>query len=910
MLKKFLPLAILISCVILVALTNFSSSYLAGWDDLLPELNIGLNIKRAIFSVWQQEGLGYLAGNGHAAELPRQILLWPLTFIFPVNFIRQIYIFSMLLTGVLGAYFLIRKLVFYGKGNLLNSATPVVGALFYLFNLATVQTFFVPFEPFITSYAFLPWLILSALNLIANRDKKSLILFIVVNVLAIPQAQVPTVFFVYLFSLSIFLLVLVWETKRKTIFSASLKVILLTLILNAFWLLPFIYFYLTNSSVAFEAKINQMSTQTVFLQNKEFGNLTDVVLLKGFWFGNVDPNKIGVFDFMMKPWKDYLNGFPTYLGFVSFFFILLGFIYVKRKRPFVIPFSALFILSFTMLATNTPPFSWIDSILRGIPIFAEVFRFPFTKFSILAGLTYSFFFAIGVGKLASLLKDKAKIYILFILAGLLVLALVFPIFKGNLFYERERVSFPPEYKQLSQYFSSKPTTARIANFPQHTLWGWNYYRWGYGGSGFLWYSLPQPILDRAFDVWSGYSENYYWEISYALYSKNAPLFEKVLQKYNVEYLIIDKNVISAYSQDSLFIPELEEMLSKLPRIQKDSSFGPIDVYKVQNTPSYTKTVRTSVNGYKFGDFDRAYLELGDYITTDSQKADIVYPFRSLFSGKNEENKEFKVEINSFITFISGKDKLNVPKEETDYYLNNEVKNCDNFRKGKYSSEFKDKILKLYSKDAIACTSLELNILPAQGYLLAIDNKNTAGRGLHVWVLNENKSNPLIDTYLSQNKELTTSYFVIPPQDDLSRKYSLHLDNSSIVEESKNEIGKIALYPIPHEALTSYKRVQKVSPPVQVLTLNEAYNDGWGAYQVGDVNLLTSWFPFIFGRALAHVKIDNWENGFVLQENSKQSPIVIVYLPQYLEYLGFAILGIGLVYLIVKNLKLKLTNGTL
>lgn len=906
MLKKLLPLVILITTVALIAATNFSSSYLIGWDNLLPELNFALNIKRAIFSVWQLEGLGFVTGNAAAADLPRQILLLPLILVLPLNFVRQVYIFAMLLVGVLGAFFLIKKLVFYGNNRKLNWIIPLIGALFYLLNLSTVQTFFVPFEPLITHYAFLPWLILSALNLIANKDKKSLLFFLLVNILAIPQAEVPTVFFVYLFSLGFFLLVLVWETRVKSVFWASLKVLFLTLILNAFWLLPFIYFYSTNSSVAFEAKANQISTQTVFLQNKEFGNLSDVISLKGFWFQNVDPNRDGTFEFMMKPWKDYFSGFPTFLGLTSFLFILLGFIYVKRRSPFVIPFSALFLLSFTMLATNTPPFSWIDSGFRSIPIFKEVFRFPFTKFSILASLTYSFFFAIGVGKLISVHPGKVKSLIVIGLSWALIISVIFPIFKGNLFYEKERVNFPPEYRQLFQYFSTKPSTARIADFPQQTFWGWNYYRWGYGGSGFLWYAIPQPILDRAYDVWSRQSENYYWEISYALYSKNAPLFEKVLRKYKVEYLILDHNVQSSYSQKSLYVPELSELLTEIPDIKRDASFGQIDVYKIPQ-PTSLKTISTVVNGYKFGDFDAAYSEYGDYLTAGSKEANIVYPFRSLFSGKNEEDKEFRVKFNTnSIEIISNGEKADVPKIETSYSLKtNVLKNCDNFRKGKISASQKNGSVVLYSKSATACTSIQAEIVPSQGYLLSIDNKNIKGRGIHLWVLNESGENPLIDTYLSENTKRTTSYFVIPPQDEFSKVYSIHLDNVSIGDETQNEVGKVSLYQIPYWAITSVKTAKSTGSPMQVITSNQAYDSGWKAYFIRkDANPILKFLPFLFRTELKnHVLVNNWENGWILTDQDflrlNDSEINIVFFPQYLEYLGFLV-ALGTVIYAIKR----------
>lgn len=891
-----LPVLILIISVALVAIFNFTSSYLIGWDNLLSEMNLGLAIKGSVFSVWQNEALGFLSGNAHAADLPRQILLLPLS-LLPLNLIRQIFTFAMLLVGGLGAFFLIRKLVFYEKNRLLNLAIPLIGAMFYIFNLSTIQTFYVPFEPFVVHFAFLPWLILVALNLIANRNRKSLLFFLLVNFLAIPQAQVPTIFFVYLFSLSFFLFVLVWETKRREILRSSIKVVLLTLLLNSFWLLPFLYFYFTNSHVAFEAKINQMSTPTVFLQNKEFGGLANVIILKGFWFNNLDPNKAGVFDFMMKPWRDYLSGLPSFLEIISFFFILLGFIYVKRKSPFVIPFSALFLLSFTMLATNTPPFSWIDSLLRSIPIFTEVFRFPFTKFSILASLTYAFFFAIGVGKLSLLHPGRIKKILIICFSLLTIFLLVLPIFRGNLFYQNERVNFPPEYFKLANYFSSKPAASRVANFPQSTLFGWNYYRWGYGGSGFLWYLIPQPILDRAFDVWSKESENYYWEISYALYSKNGSLFRKVLEKYNVEYLILDKNVESAYSEKSLYIPELTEILEK-DGIKKDATFGKIDVYKLPGRPPL-RTIPASVNGYKFGDFDKAYSEFGSYIATSAKNADIVYPFRSLFSNKNEGDKEYEVRISDdSITFISNGEKANVSKTRKDYSLNaSDVKNCDNFRKGSFSAKDSNGNIRLSAKDAISCLSLKVDVSGNQGYLLTVENKNIKGRGLHVWVSNLESENTLIDTYLSKNGERTTSYFVIPPQDPFSFSYSIHLDNVSIAEETINEIGKISLYPVPYDELTSFKRVNKVQRPVEVLTSNEAYNAGWRAYELGKDQILGNFLPFIFGKGLKeHVLVNNWENGWVLdRELNPNEQIVIVFLPQYLEYLGFLIVLGTIVY---------------
>lgn len=887
-LAKYFPLIFLVLIVCIISILNYrASSFLIGWDNFLSEFDIPLALKRSLSSVWiSYGGTGFLDGMGHASELPHLFIKGLISLIFPLNIVRQVYIFLMLGIGVFGVYFLIKSLIHY-ENRFLSWAAPTLGALFYLFNLATVQNFYVPFEPFAVHYAFLPWLFLSTLNFIAHRNFKSLLLFFIINFFAVSQAQVPTIFVVYVFSLSVFLLVLILETKKKEILLSSIKVLVFTFIINAFWLLPFLYFLLTNSQVAFLAKINQMSTETVFLQNKEFGNLNDAMLLKGFWFNNVDPNFEGNFDYMLKPWREHLTPPIILIGYIFFIVILIGFIYVKRKKPFVLPFCALFLLSFTMLAVNTPPFSWIDAVLRKIPLFDQVFRFPFTKFSILAALTYSFFFAIGIGKIVSLIEKKIKPNFIFILALLLLIIFIFPIFKGNLFYEKERVNFPPEYIDLFRYFKSKPTTARVADFPQYTFWGWNYYRWGYGGAGFLWSAVPQPILDRTFDVWSKENENYYWEISYALYSKNSLLFKKVLQKYNIEYIVLDKNIQSPFSQKSLFIPEIEEIL-KESGITKDANFGSVSVYKTPFKTRPSKFISSFVNRYKFGDFDKAYFDLGDYISVDPENANVLYPFRSLFSGKNEEDKEFKVEIKTnSLAFSFGKSKFEVPKLETSFFLKGPVTNCDNFRKEKLYSEVLGDTLKLGSKNATACVSMNININPPQGYLLTVNNKNIKGRSLHLWIQNGIGGNNILDTYLSKNKDWTTSYFVIPPQDRFSKTFSIHFDNVSIEDETINEIGKISIYPIPYDVLVSQRIIKNSPNPVWVLTSNQAYNEGWKAYLANN-----EFLPFLFGTELkSHVLVNNWENGWILDDNTlkKSERIIIVYLPQYLEYIGFIIL---------------------
>lgn len=649
-LKKAWPIiSILAVLAVIFVLNHKSGTYLIGWDNLQTDLNPILNLKRAFFSAWEEyQGLGHPAGNAHLADLPRQIITVFLGILLPQNFIREFYVFLMLFVGSAGTYFLLKQAVFKNHTN--AQVLSLLGGLFYMLNLSTVQTFYAPFEPYIIHFGFLPWLILVLVNYARDNSRRNLIFLIIVNILAIPQSQVPTVFFVYLLVIATIITAFYFRNRSKDALRNSLKALTVILILNSFWLLPFAYFLLGSSSVAFEAKINQMSTETVYLQNKAFGDLVSVILLKGFWFNNVDPTLQGDFAYMFAPWRAHMsNLFVQGVGFVFFVTALIGlFVSFRSKNPLKLALSILFILGFTMLATDTLPFSLIDGLVRKIGILNQALRFPYIKFSIVYSLVFACLFVLGVARLSEFVpkvvrKPRLAPFILPSICALLLAIFLFPAFQGNFLYSKGQIAIPQEYFQTFEFFHSQDRNTRIANFPQYTFWGWNYYKWGYGGSGFLWYGIKQPIMDRAFDVWSRSNENYYWELSNALYSKNPKSFNSVLNKYQINWLIVDKNIFDPNSSSDAFVPQLLELVAKIPQVKKEASFGSIDIYKVDlsdNPKSFIFTTGplNQANGYVWGNDDRAYTDIGNYVT--EPLANYFYPFRSLLSGKNQEDHEF------------------------------------------------------------------------------------------------------------------------------------------------------------------------------------------------------------------------------------------------------------------------------
>lgn len=665
---SFWPIGILFVLTSILFFLNFkSNTYLTGWDNLHPEFYFSLNIQRSFFAVWQEyQGLGLLGGMGHASDLVRQILLLLFSFVMPNEILRYVWTFLMLFLGSAGAYVFARMLLFKNS----HSQFPAFSVgLFYLLNLSTLQTFYAPFEAFVAHFGFLPWLLLTSLLFIQTPTKKQLFILTIVLFLGTPASYIPTLFVVYIIALTLFLIPTVISSFNKKTITNVLVLFITIVIVNAFWLFPFAYFTITNSSVNLDSKINQMATETIFLQNKEFGNVLDVMLLRGFWFNNVDPNLDGAFTYMLEPWRQYVsNPFILIIGYLLFAICCIGLIvgFVK-KLPYHIAILLLFLFCFTALATDTPPFSIINTLVReNISLLNQAFRFPFTKFSILTSFVFSLLFGIGIYGISKLIQTTFPRYVFYGVCVLGIIAFMFPIFRGHLFYEKETIQIPNEYFETFEYFKKQNPNTRIANFPQHTYWGWNFYTWGYGGSGFLWYGIRQPIIDRAFDVWSSYDENYYFELSQALYSKNETHFNDVLQKYQINYILVDKNVVNPFSAKALFTSELEMLLNNNATVSKDATFGNIDIYKVilnDNPKSFVffDSQLPVINAYEWDSDDTAYETYGNYIAQFPVKTDPLeyasltnyYPFRSLFSSKFQKDLEYTVTENqTTIDFIS------------------------------------------------------------------------------------------------------------------------------------------------------------------------------------------------------------------------------------------------------------------
>lgn len=666
--KKLFPLIgfHLLSLIILLVNFPFGKSFI-GWDSITPEFNFGLNIKRALFATWQENyGLGTLAGHGFAATLPHSLITFLMSLVLPTEAIRPAFTFLCLYIGGLGMYFLVDLILKRIKLASLDTSALIpfislFSSAYYLLNLGTVQTFYIQLEAFIVQFAMLPWLFWATIKLLEQPNKRTFFLFIIINLLATVQGFIPPLFIAYMIALGIFLL-FYWGNQSfgKTAFKKILMIVGLTMAINAYWLLPLGVYTVSRSSIYLNSYNNVLSTPEFIAKNKKYGDLKNVAQIKGFIFDSVEGfDKSGNVITTFQPWSQHQNNRAIPLiGYSFFALIAIGLIFalMKIKDWLIKAFASIMLFFFTGLTTNFFPFSLITHVLQTyMPIYRQAFRAAFTKFAVGVSFSYSIFLALGlVALIFFILKLKNKVHqsLLLFLMFLLLIIYALPAFKGNLLYSRITQDIPKAYLDVMDYFKDKPM-ARIADFPQDCPEGWIQTKWGYIGSGFLWYSIPQPLMTRSADVWGNYNENYYWELMQALREENYTKVDALFTKYDIRWILYDPNTSHCRNQKAFF--QYQSFLNylntsdsyKLVRSFTTKGISPISIYEktddqINSFVSLKKNLPNIGPQYAWNDNDKALQLSTDYVTDNNKEFDSYYPFRSLFTKRKASEADFSI----------------------------------------------------------------------------------------------------------------------------------------------------------------------------------------------------------------------------------------------------------------------------
>ena len=856
--RKFLkdwsfPLLILVISSF-VAFKNYTpGTWMLGWDDLVPELNFGLNIGRSLSSVWQEyQGVGLLGGMAHGADLSRQVVLWLFSFIFPTSFLRFFWTFLMLSIGPIGIYFMVGKAVLSKQSGFVSGLAGFAASIFYLFNLATVQTFYTPFETFVAFYGFVPWLLYFAIDYLKTGKKKFLLFFCLFSLLGSSAFYVQTLFVVFVTFLVVLCIEAVFKFGKDG-FERSFKLGLVTFCLNAFWLLPVLFFSLTSAFIPASSHINSIATPETQFMNLARSDFGDIATLKGYWFDYYDWDNFGNYDFLYKNWIGYSSQPLVVNTSLALFAVsLLGLILslFKKKTGFGLSFLVLFVISYFMLSGGKVSF---------FPFFSEIFRNAFTKWSNAMALIY----AVGIGffvfVISDLFKSKVVKYVLGVILLLEVMVgslfSVWPVFEGNLISKSMRVELPSYYLETVDYFKTLDQDKRVADFPLTDFWGWKFNTWGYRGSGFIWYGIGQPILDRAFDVWSPNNEAFYDEINHAVVTQNIEEFDYVLRKYQVGYILFDGSVFEPGKDDSTQrIEKQKRFLESSPLISRLKKIGEIVVYEV---------------GVESGE---------SFITAPKEN----------------------LESNFFVAGSVGEPVITESFSDAQGYLT--AKNCNLKELGNVEKK-KISFGNYYSaeNDGISCDYFYYpDIDYSQAYSLRIRGENTLGRSLKFYLYNVGSKNIDREELLPVGK-FDESYLILPTESSPSSGigYTLSVETRSYGKiKSENTVTGIEFRPVEYEiskgeSITNNLDIIEVKKygtwgyktDVQgygLLQLSQGYEDGWVAFAKVD----GVW------KKLEHTKVNSWSNGWFIPVNSQSfiTPIYIFFWPQVLEW-GGMVLGL-------------------
>ncbi len=656
-LRKHLYPSIISILVLIISLSNYKIGFwVTGWDNLHPEFDLSIYWERILQSVWQDhQGLGAVATQAHASEIPRAILLTILSVFLPASFLRWFVAFLLLWLGPLGVYYLTLYLF---KNEQSKQKFAFLAAIYYIFNLGTLQHYFVFLEMFLVMYGFIGWLFLYLLKCLKDYNAKNLIIFALLNIAAAPMAHTPTLWFVYLLFVGIFMLGLFISEVFEKKFPIKKYIIVFSsiLLVNMYWFLPTIYFALTHADDVSNAKITRLFSEEAIMNNRDYSSLWNIAILKGFLF-NWQVLRDQGFSPIFEPWLMYYTNFNGVIligyGLFGIFVAgVLGLFLRSRFRSSFAFFVAIPLISMFFLKMDTPPFGQIFVFLQGhMPFFKEAIRFPFTKFSIPLMFGYSLFIGYGSYLIYKLSERLIKNFVIpnsltaalaprFIVFVIFVTNILFclPMLNGWLISDTEKAKFPEYYKQAFEYLNRQPNS-RIATYPAHFLFGWLYFDWkkdgienaDYQGAGFSWFYSRNPILEREFDRWFPYNEDFYNEYQYAIYSEDLDLLEFVLNKYDVSYIFYDDSVSSPYSQNSLFKENFNSLLLNSKFITLDKTFDRVQIYKVNkaDTQAYInipEQIKLLNSNYKFANVDNDFYtkEKSAYFATNDSVDS--YPF--------------------------------------------------------------------------------------------------------------------------------------------------------------------------------------------------------------------------------------------------------------------------------------------
>ena len=337
----------------------------------------------------------------------------------------------------------------------ISRASQLYASTLYIFNPYVYIRMISGHWPMLFSYAVLPFLLKTFMDILDKKEKKEIIKFVVILSIVAFNIHILIISFIIMGVIFLF-----WYNKNRDIkiFQILALSLMLFFLLNSYWILPV---------------LSAQNTQIENIGEKDYetfapkGGLFDIASMYGFWNeGFLSP-------------KNFLPGWQIlYLVILSL--AIIGFIYYSKDQKigiYVKAFSVIGILGFILASGVNGPFGdivrWLfdNTLMKG-------FR-DSHKFVAMMVLTYSVLGGLGIQKIKNEYDSVNKNIVKFLLLAIICISLITPLVYSFTFFngfagQIKPTDYPDDWYETNNYLNKDKQDFKILFFPWHLYmdFGW------------------------------------------------------------------------------------------------------------------------------------------------------------------------------------------------------------------------------------------------------------------------------------------------------------------------------------------------------------------------------------------------------------------------------------------------------
>jgi hypothetical protein len=381
--------------------------------------------------------------------------------------------------------------------------------------------------------------------------------------------------------------------NRRQFFKFLFGLGLLFVLVQSFWIIPFLGQFLLNLSLVDLAKTAESIESTGWLTGISANTgLLNVLRMQADWTW---------YQGWMEPYTTYSSSYRTNIllqifAWIPFTLAAIGAWSGKGNYRKFFAWATGLSLLLSMGANGFIMKHLYTWLVENVPLF-WIIRSPWYKFGIITALGFAYLGGLGTAVLFQRTRRfltiegrpaKVSIVVLLFLANLIY---TYPLVLGKMFPKlHERTVLPsrhadvPEYvRQASHWLDEQKEFSRIIALPESTSW---IYPWGFSGSmpavfQFSHRPVVYPFFNKlAFNSGSNDLLKLYYRSLYEGWTDHAGEFARLLgSRYILHESDVRYKLFAGDTDDPAFI---RERLSKQSDVELAKSFGAWDIYRLKD----------------------------------------------------------------------------------------------------------------------------------------------------------------------------------------------------------------------------------------------------------------------------------------------------------------------------------------